>query len=83
MFTEVVIADIDVLSAWTKFWKSCKFQCTRIIFKDLAYTYGLVQMTAMLHSLISLMRPMIRITSQRAMDMAIYSASVVERATWD
>jgi hypothetical protein len=36
MFTEVVVADIDVLSAWAKFWKSCKFQCTRIILKDLA-----------------------------------------------
>ncbi len=36
MFTEVVVADIDVLSAWAKFWKSCKFQCTRSILKDLA-----------------------------------------------
>ena len=36
MFTEVVVADIDVLSAWAKFWKSCKFQCTRIVLKDLA-----------------------------------------------
>jgi hypothetical protein len=37
----MMVTHVDVLVMRTKFWKPCKFQCTRVIFKDLAVYKGL------------------------------------------
>ncbi len=41
MFTEVMVADIDVLGAGAQLGKSCQFQRTCIVLKDLAIDIGL------------------------------------------
>jgi hypothetical protein len=42
MFTKMMIAHVDMLGPGTKFGKSCQFECTRIVFKNLAIHMGLV-----------------------------------------
>ncbi len=83
MFTEMMVTNIYVFGTWAKLGEPGKFKSTRIVFKDFAIHVGMVQTTGMLRSLISLMRSMIGMTSLKAMDMAMYSASVVDKATWD
>ncbi len=41
MFTEVMVADVDVLGAGAQLGKPCQFQCTCIVLKDLAIDVGL------------------------------------------
>ena len=41
MFTEVMVADVDVIGAGVQLGKSCKFQCTCIVLEDLAIEVGL------------------------------------------
>jgi hypothetical protein len=36
VFAKMMVAFIDMLGTRTKLWKPSKFQCTRIIFKNLA-----------------------------------------------
>ena len=35
MFMKVMVAYVDMLGMWTESWKTCEFQCTRVVFKDL------------------------------------------------
>ncbi len=83
MFTKVMVADINMLGAWTESWKPGKFKCARIVLKDLVIYVRLciddVKFT-LPHFLDKFMSGM---TSQRAIDMAMYSALVVESATCD
>jgi hypothetical protein len=41
VFAKMMVAYVDVLSMRMKFWKPHEFQCTRVIFKDLAVYVGL------------------------------------------
>jgi hypothetical protein len=41
MLTKVMIAHVDMLSAWMKSQKSGKFKCPRIVIKNLAIHVGL------------------------------------------
>jgi hypothetical protein len=41
MFVKVMVTYIDVLSTRAKLWKPCKFQCTGVVFKNLAVYVGL------------------------------------------
>ena len=36
MLMEVMVAHIDVLGLWAKFWQTCHFECSRTVLKDLA-----------------------------------------------
>ena len=41
MFAKVMVTYVDVLGTRVKLWKPCKFQCTRVVFKNLAVYIGL------------------------------------------
>jgi hypothetical protein len=41
MFAKMIVAYVDVLGTRMKLWKPCKFQCTGVIFKNLAVYLGL------------------------------------------
>jgi hypothetical protein len=41
MFAKMMVTYIDMLGTRMKFWKPCMYQCTRVIFKDLAVYVGL------------------------------------------
>ena len=42
MFTKMMIAHVDMLGPGTKLVKSCQFECTGIVFKNLAIHMGFV-----------------------------------------
>ena len=73
----MMIAYINVLGTWVETWKSGYFQCARAVFKYLTIYAGLSIHDVNLCSLISLMSSIRVMTLQRAVDMAIYSASVI------
>jgi hypothetical protein len=39
MFMKMMVTHVDGLGARTTFWKPSKFQCTRVIFKNLEVLY--------------------------------------------
>jgi hypothetical protein len=41
VFTKVMVTYVDVLGTSAKLWKPCKFQCTGVVFKNLAVYVGL------------------------------------------
>ena len=41
VFTKVMVTYVDVLGTRAKLWKPCKFQCTGVVFKNLAVYVGL------------------------------------------
>jgi hypothetical protein len=41
VFTKVMVTHIDVLGTRAQLWKPCEFQCTRVVFKNLAVYIGL------------------------------------------
>jgi hypothetical protein len=41
VFAKVMVTYIDVLGTRAKLWKPCKFQCTGVVFKNLAVYIGL------------------------------------------
>jgi hypothetical protein len=41
VFTKVMVTYVDVLGTRAKLWKPCEFQCTRVVFKNLAIYVGL------------------------------------------
>ncbi len=82
MLAKMMVAHVDVLGARAKLRKSGKLKGSGVIFKYLAIDIRLVQMTGMLCSFISLMSSMMGITSRKDIDIAIYSASVVDSAVW-
>ncbi len=41
VFANVMVKYIDVLGTRAKLWKPCKFQCTKVVFKNFAVYVGL------------------------------------------
>jgi hypothetical protein len=41
VFAKVIVTYVDVLGTRVKLWKPCEFQCTRVVFKNLAVYVGL------------------------------------------
>ncbi len=41
VFAKVMVTYVDVLGTRAKLWKPCKFQCTGVVFKNLAVYIGL------------------------------------------
>ncbi len=40
VFAKVMVTYVDVLGTRVKLWKPCEFQCTRVVFKNLAVYVG-------------------------------------------
>jgi hypothetical protein len=77
VLTKVMIARVDVLCPRPKFRQTSKFEGTRVVLEDLAIDDWLFAD----HFVAAIAHSMIGITSRSAVLRAMYSASVVERAT--
>jgi hypothetical protein len=63
-------------------WALANSKAPELSSKALQYTFGVVMYTSICLAFISLRSSMRGITSLRAVDNAMYSASVVDRAIW-
>jgi hypothetical protein len=83
MFTKIMVTHIDVLGPRVKLGKPCQFKGARVVFKNLAINIrlGAKNLEILLHHF--LQQPHDRNDVLRACDIAMYSALVVESATWD
>jgi hypothetical protein len=81
VFAKVMVTYVDVLGTRVKLWNPCEIQCTGIVFKNLAIYVGLGTDNLKILLASFLNQKHIGSMSRSDCNMAMYSASVVDKAT--